>query len=147
DFQLKTSPSVFEFQMPTVFDEYATGSVSAQEEQNNNFSASVNNKAEIEQVEEEQVSFEDQLVRTKERILRLKELSMKLKSSNVIYELENEPAYKRKQMSLDDTPHTSQSQVSRFTLSFEDGNTEIRPNNSFLHDNVDRKSTRLNSSH
>lgn len=137
DFQLKTSPSVFQFQMPTVFDEYATGSVSAQDEQNNNFSASVNNKAEIEQVEEEQVSFEDQLVRTKERILRLKELSMKLKSSNGLQELENEPAYKRKQMSLDDTPHSSQSQVSRFTLSFEDGNTEIRPNNSFLHDNVD----------
>ena len=137
DFQLKTSPSVFQFQMPTVFDEYATGSVSAQEEQVNNFSASVNNKAEIEQVEEEQVSFEDQLVRTKERILRLKELSMKLKSSNGLQELENEPAYKRKQMSLDDTPHSSQSQVSRFTLSFEDGNTEIRPNNSFLHDNVD----------
>ncbi|UPZ36843.1 cell division protein FtsZ [Sphingobacterium sp. PCS056] len=137
DFQLKTSPSVFQFQMPTVFDEYATGSVSAQEEQNSNFSASVNNKAEIEQVEEEQVSFEDQLVRTKERILRLKELSMKLKSSNGLQELENEPAYKRKQMSLDDTPHSSQSQVSRFTLSFEDGNTEIRPNNSFLHDNVD----------
>jgi cell division protein FtsZ len=41
--------------------------------------------------------------------------------------LENEPAYKRKQMSLEDTPHSSQSQVSRFTLSFEDGNTEIRP--------------------
>ncbi|MNT43012.1 hypothetical protein D3C72_1794630 [compost metagenome] len=88
-------------------------------------------------MEEEQVSFEDQLVRTKERILRLKELSMKLKSSNGLHELENEPAYKRKQMSLEDTPHSSQSQVSRFTLSFEDGNTEIRPNNSFLHDNVD----------
>ncbi|MNY18091.1 hypothetical protein D3C86_1514460 [compost metagenome] len=123
--------------MPTVFDDYTAGSVSPQEEQANNFSASVNNKAEIEQVEEEQVSFEDQLVRTKERILRLKELSMKLKSSNGLQELENEPAYKRKQMSLDDTPHSSQSQVSRFTLSFEDGNTEIRPNNSFLHDNVD----------
>ncbi len=137
DFQLKTSPSVFQFQMPTVFDDYTAGYVSPQEEQANNFSASVNNKAEIEQVEEEQVSFEDQLVRTKERILRLKELSMKLKSSNGLQELENEPAYKRKQMSLDDTPHSSQSQVSRFTLSFEDGNTEIRPNNSFLHDNVD----------
>ncbi|WP_400262469.1 cell division protein FtsZ [Sphingobacterium sp. SG20118] len=137
DFQLKTSPSVFQFQMPTVFDDFSTNSVSPQEDQNSNFSASVNNRAEIEQVEEEQVSFEDQLVRTKERILRLKELSMKLKSSNGLQELENEPAYKRKQMSLDDTPHSSQSQVSRFTLSFEDGNTEIRPNNSFLHDNVD----------
>ncbi|UIR56480.1 cell division protein FtsZ [Sphingobacterium sp. SRCM116780] len=137
DFQLKTSPSVFQFQMPTVFDDYATSPAPVQDEQSNNFSASINNNAEIEQVEEEQVSFEDQLVRTKERILRLKELSMKLKSSNGLQELENEPAYKRKQMSLDDTPHSSQSQVSRFTLSFEDGNTEIRPNNSFLHDNVD----------
>jgi len=123
DFQLKTSPSVFQFQMPTVFDDYSNSSVAPQEEQVNNYSAAVNNKAEIGQVEEEQVSFEDQLVRTKERILRLKELSMKLKSSNGLQELENEPAYKRKQMSLDDTPHSSQSQVSRFTLSFEDGNT------------------------
>lgn len=137
DFQLKTSPSVFQFQMPTVFDDYSAGAASTKEEQAHNFSGSINNSAEIEQVEEEQVSFEDQLVRTKERILRLKELSMKLKSSNGLQELENEPAYKRKQMSLDDTPHSSQSQVSRFTLSFEDGNTEIRPNNSFLHDNVD----------
>ncbi|HLS37036.1 MAG TPA: hypothetical protein VK023_02080, partial [Sphingobacterium bovisgrunnientis] len=86
---------------------------------------------------EEEVNFEDQLLKTKERILRLKELSMKLKSSNGLQELENEPAYKRKQKSLDDVPHSSDSQVSRFTLSFDDGVTEIRSNNSFLHDNVD----------
>lgn len=137
DFQLKTSPSVFQFQMPTVFDSYTTPSASAYEEKPTFSSSTTNEQVEVPQVEEEQVSFEDQLVRTKERILRLKELSMKLKSSNGLHELENEPAYKRKQMSLEDTPHSSQSQVSRFTLSFEDGNTEIRPNNSFLHDNVD----------
>ena len=51
--------------------------------------------------------------------------------------MENEPAYKRKQMQLKEVPHSSESQVSRFTLSSEDGQTEIRPNNSFLHDNVD----------
>jgi cell division protein FtsZ len=62
---------------------------------------------------------------------------MKLKSSNGLQELENEPAYKRKQKPLEDVPHSSDSQVSRFTLSFDDGNTEIRSNNSFLHDNVD----------
>ncbi len=137
DFQLKTSPSVFQFQMPTVFDSYTTPSASAYDEKPTFSSSTTNEHVEVPQVEEEQVSFEDQLVRTKERILRLKELSMKLKSSNGLHELENEPAYKRKQMSLEDTPHSSQSQVSRFTLSFEDGNTEIRPNNSFLHDNVD----------
>ena len=83
-------------------------------------------------------SIEDQLKKSKERILRLKDLSMKLRTSNGLQELENEPAYKRKQMQLQQVPHSSESQVSRFTLSNdEDGSTEIRPNNSFLHDNVD----------
>jgi len=82
-------------------------------------------------------SIEEQLRKSKERIMRLKDLSMKLRSSNGLQELENEPAYKRKQLSLDDIPHSSDSQVSRFTLSSEEGITEIRPNNSFLHDNVD----------
>ena len=83
-------------------------------------------------------SIEDQLKKSKERILRLKDLSMKLRTSNGLQELENEPAYKRKQMNLQQVQHSSESQVSRFTLSNdEDGSTEIRPNNSFLHDNVD----------
>ncbi|MES2827762.1 MAG: cell division protein FtsZ [Bacteroidota bacterium] len=83
-------------------------------------------------------SIEDQLKKSKERILRLKDLSMKLRTSNGLQELENEPAYKRKQMNLQQVQHSSESQVSRFTLSNdEDGTTEIRPNNSFLHDNVD----------
>ncbi|MCD0488436.1 cell division protein FtsZ [Pedobacter sp. MC2016-14] len=83
-------------------------------------------------------SIEDQLRKSKERILRLKDLSMKLRTTNGLQELENEPAYKRKQMQLQQVQHSSESQVSRFTLSNdEDGSTEIRPNNSFLHDNVD----------
>jgi len=83
-------------------------------------------------------SIEDQLKKSKERILRLKDLSMKLRTSNGLQELESEPAYKRKQMQLQQVQHSSESQVSRFTLSSdEDGSTEIRPNNSFLHDNVD----------
>ncbi len=82
-------------------------------------------------------SIEEQLRKSKERILRLKDLSMKLRTTNGLQELENEPAYKRKQMALQHVPHSSESQVSRFTLSSEEGITEIRPNNSFLHDNVD----------
>ena len=82
-------------------------------------------------------SIEEQLRKSKERILRLKDLSMKLRTANGLQELESEPAYKRKQMSLPDVPHSSESQVSRFTLSNDEGITEIRPNNSFLHDNVD----------
>lgn len=83
-------------------------------------------------------SMEEQLRKSKERILRLKDLSMKLRTTNGLQELENEPAYKRKQMQLQQVQHSSESQVSRFTLSNdEEGGTEIRPNNSFLHDNVD----------
>ncbi|SUJ05866.1 Cell division protein FtsZ [Sphingobacterium spiritivorum] len=131
-FELKTSPSVFQFELPTVFDAYQHASVNPVEEVNNTVEEST-----ISTHIEEPASFEDQLLKTKERILRLKELSMKLKSSNGLQELENEPAYKRKQKSLEDLPHSSQSAVSRFTLSFDEGETEIRPNNSFLHDNVD----------
>jgi len=83
-------------------------------------------------------SVEEQLKKSRERIMRLKDLSMKLRTTNGLQELENEPAYKRKQMQLQQVQHSSESQVSRFTLSNDqDGGTEIRPNNSFLHDNVD----------
>ncbi len=82
-------------------------------------------------------SIEDQLRKSRERIMRLKDLSMKLRAGN-IQELENVPAYKRKEIALQQTPPSDESQVSRFSLlSDEDGKTEIRNNNSFLHDNVD----------
>jgi len=62
---------------------------------------------------------------------------MKLRSGN-IQELENVPAYKRKEVALQQNVHSSETQISRFSLlADEDGKTEIRPNNSFLHDNVD----------
>ncbi|GGH31751.1 cell division protein FtsZ [Sphingobacterium alkalisoli] len=135
-YELKTSPSMFEFKLPTVFDTYEnTNEETTDDVQHNVESPVQNNFVEIE--EKEESNFEDQLMKTKERILRLKELSMKLKSSNGLQELENEPAYKRKQKPLDNLPHSSESQVSRFTLSFDEGETEIRSNNSFLHDNVD----------
>ena len=135
-FELKTSPSIFEFKLPSVFDKYNGEVESAEKPTDFEPLAKEEPVAKVETVEKE-IDFEDQLMKTKERILRLKELSMKLKSSNGLQELENEPAYKRRQKSLEDVPHSSQSQVSRFTLSFDEGETEIRPNNSFLHDNVD----------
>ncbi len=82
-------------------------------------------------------SIEEQLRKSRERIMRLKDLSMKLRSGN-IQEMENVPAYKRKEIALQETPPSDESQVSRFSLlSDEEGKTEIRNNNSFLHDNVD----------
>ena len=148
-FELKTSPSMFEFKVPTVFDSYQQPENEMPQEiapQQTTFrpqpaqpvvNNQVNQSSQLEEAKAEEASFEDQLMKTKERILRLKELSMKLRSTGGLQEIENEPAYKRKQKALDDVPHSSESQVSRFTLSFDEGETEIRPNNSFLHDNVD----------
>jgi cell division protein FtsZ len=81
-------------------------------------------------------SIEEQLRKSRERIMRLKDLSMKLRNGN-IQELENVPAYKRKEISLQQTPASNESSISKFSLSDNDGTTEIRKNNSFLHDNVD----------
>jgi cell division protein FtsZ len=82
-------------------------------------------------------SIEEQLRKSRERIMRLKDLSMKLRSGN-IQELENIPAYKRKEIALQQTPASNESHISRFSLLPDnEGNTEIRNNNSFLHDNVD----------
>ena len=85
-----------------------------------------------------QVAVAAQLKKTHERIRRLKELSIKIKSPGGINDLEKEPAYKRRNITLDETPHSSESNVSRYTLSEdEDNKTNLRQNNSFLHDNVD----------
>lgn len=76
--------------------------------------------------------------KAQERIMKLKELSLKLKTPQGLNEMEHEPAYKRRNISLENVPHSSESQVSRYTLSEnEDKKVEIKPNNSFLHDNVD----------
>lgn len=84
-----------------------------------------------------QMEKNEQLQKAKERAMRLKEFNYRLKSANIA-DLENEPAYKRRNVTLDNIPHSSETTVSRYTLTEnEDKKTEIKPNNSFLHDNVD----------
>ena len=78
--------------------------------------------------------------RAMDRVKRLKEMSLKLRSFNDINELERQPAYVRRNVDLTDPPHSSESQISRFSLSENGGDrngSELRQNNSFLHDNVD----------
>ncbi|HLG03181.1 MAG TPA: hypothetical protein VI731_06275, partial [Bacteroidia bacterium] len=88
--------------------------------------------------EAKRIASEEIQRKAQERIQRLKELSLKLKTPQGLNEMEHEPAYKRRNIQLDNVPHSSESQISRFTLSEnEEKKTEIRPNNSFLHDNVD----------
>lgn len=82
---------------------------------------------------------EEQQARAKERMERIQAYTAKLKSSTGITDLEKEPAYKRKNIQIDDVPHSSEESMSKFTLSGDsDGETGgLKDNNSFLHDNVD----------
>ncbi len=81
---------------------------------------------------------EERLRRSEERLSQLNNLTHKLKSPSGIIDLENEPAYIRRKVRLDNLQHSSESNASRFTLGDDgDNNPEIRSNNSFLHDNVD----------
>ena len=82
-------------------------------------------------------STEEQLRKSRERIMKLKSLSYRIGTAN-ISDMEKEPAYKRRNIKLDSVPHSSESNVSRYTLSNEEEKkSELRQNNSFLHDNVD----------
>lgn len=72
-----------------------------------------------------------------ERKQRLRELSLKYLTPAGLAELEKQPAYVRRSVELKDPP-TNASQASRYSLSSDDNNnTDLRTNNSFLHDNVD----------
>lgn len=54
-----------------------------------------------------------------------------------IDQLEKIPAYKRKNIKIDEPEHSKTSNVSRFTLSEEDGDIFLKSDNAYLHDNVD----------
>ena len=82
------------------------------------------------------------MARNKEREARIREYTMRMKSPNGLNELENEPAYLRRKVTLDEGTHSSENTVSRTIsreVTDENGNTriELRTNNPFLHDNVD----------
>ncbi len=84
------------------------------------------------------ISDNDARARAQEKIQKLRELSFKVKTPGGLAELENEPAYKRKNVMLNDTPHSSESDISRFTLSAtENKQPSLRADNSFLHDKPD----------
>lgn len=82
------------------------------------------------------------MARNKDRELRIREFTMKLKSPSGLSEMENEPAYLRRKVSLENVQRSDESSMSRFTLSEsidENGEKkiELRDNNTFLEDNVD----------
>jgi len=77
-------------------------------------------------------------VEARERENRLRAISMQLRTPSGLTSLEDVPAYKRNNIELEDPTHSSESEVSTYTLTNGNNNTtELKQNNSFLHDNVD----------
>ena len=67
---------------------------------------------------------------------RLRSKHVKLSNPKAVIDLENEPAYLRRGVQLDDLPDSSEQPMSKWTIS--DEAPEFRSSgNSFLHDNVD----------
>lgn len=85
----------------------------------------------------EVLSPEQQQKRTQERLSRIQEYTMKLKKADGIHEFENEPAYVRRNIQLDESSPSADDQSSRFSVSSDENGTSLNGNNSFLHDNVD----------
>lgn len=91
---------------------------------------------------EDKPTLEETRELAQQRLERIRQVSQKLKTPGGLNDLENEPAYKRRNIQLDDVQHSSESTFSRFTLGEIEGEngekkTGLSDNNSFLHDNVD----------
>ena len=77
-------------------------------------------------------------IEAREREERLREISIKLRTPSGLTKLEDEPAYKRNNIDLEETIHSSEDEVSHFTLGEKNEDDIIlNDNNSYLHDNVD----------
>jgi len=75
--------------------------------------------------------------RSAERRSRMKEFNYKFNKSK-IDDIENEPAYKRRGIELENKNYSEDNEISRTSITLdENDDMKIRKNNSFLHDNVD----------
>ncbi len=80
---------------------------------------------------------EEQQQIAQERYNRIRTMTTKLKNADGITEFENEPAFVRRNLQINDSTPSTEKPFSRFGLSDDtNGNTTLR-GNSFLHDNVD----------
>ena len=88
--------------------------------------------------EENQLNTDFMKVESRERENRLRSLSMQLRTPSGLTSLEDIPAYKRNNVEITESNHSSESEISTYTLTNNNENSsEVRKNNSFLHDNVD----------
>ncbi len=91
------------------------------------------NKEETAEDSEEQRKRQE---KDRKRRERLRNNRVKLSNPQAIIELENEPAYLRRGVRLDDVPDSGDATRSTWSINDED-ELEVRGGNTFLHDNVD----------
>lgn len=81
---------------------------------------------------------EELISRASQRRARMKKFNYKFRKSNNIDEIEKQPAYKRAGIDIGGSNADKEEGLSRTSVkNDEDGNLDIRSQNSFLHDNVD----------
>lgn len=94
-------------------------------------------------VREEDRTRQEEALRNKlkmeaERRERLRLINQKVTDPSSYMEMENEPAFKRRNVTLDDVPDSADDiTLSKWTLNMDDDIPEIRDTNAYLHDNVD----------
>ena len=77
-------------------------------------------------------------IEAREREDRLRDISIKLRTPSGLTRLEDEPAFKRNKINLEDNMHSSEDNISHYTLTESDSDKLIlKDNNPYLHDNVD----------
>jgi len=127
---------------------YAFGSPVASEEEEkqneaeeDNFTTDLENDYEIvnkrkndDDERDEALRQEELKRRSMERIEKLKQLNGGQTNTPESYRKMEVPAYKRKQIKLNEIPHSSEKNISKFNLN---DDNQILGNNKFLHDNVD----------
>ncbi|MDC0249352.1 cell division protein FtsZ [Flavobacteriales bacterium] len=92
----------------------------------------------LETIENVSVNPDTIKIEARERENRLRAISQQLRTPSGLTNLEDVPAYKRNNIELEEINHSAETEISTYTLSNgKDNVTEVKENNSFLHDNVD----------
>lgn len=144
--EIETVSEEFQFEMKTITEEVIEDKIE-EESVSTEFTFNTvesENQETIETKSDNQIFMQDALSReeqirlAQDRIRKLKEITLKMKSPEGLAALEKQTAFERKNIVLENKTPSTESSVSRYTLSEgENKKIEIRPNNSFLHDNVD----------
>jgi len=77
------------------------------------------------------------LYRAQERMMRLKDITSKIKTPSGLMDIENIPAYQRRNVKLEDNIPMQQAGISSSTISVDENGMRIVKENRYLHGNVD----------